>query len=114
MSKTESTAKMDENGQSCIHEQLDTDTEPDTDQGMTQCSQESTLEEEPDTRSQLTSQEMRILVAELAPTDEEQSKLVNADQHRLMRLTHEEKTITDSPLSSQDMQILLAELSPSQ
>ena len=103
---------MNENEENCVHEQLDTDTEPD--QGMTQCSQESSIEEEPDTRSQLTSQEMRILVAELAPTDEEQSKLVNADQHRLMRLTHEEKTITDSPLSSQDMQILLAELSPSQ
>ena len=112
ISKIESTAKMDTNVQNCTHEQLDN--EPDNDHGTKQDNQENTFHEETETSSQLTSQEMRILVAELTPTDKEQSEFLKTDQNRLMRLTHEEKTDTNSPLSSQEMRILIAELASSQ
>ena len=104
---------MDTNVQNCTHEQLDNESDNDHN-GIKENSQESTFQEETETSSQLTSQAMRILVAELTPTDEEQSEFLKTDQNRLMRLTHEEKTDTNSPLSSQEMRILIAELASSQ
>ena len=100
-------------------EQLDS--ESDTDSLATQDSQTSrekcTDEEEADTSSQLTAQEMRILIAELTSTDEAaQSELTELDSKPHMRLlTREERDEkTNSQLSSQEMRILVDELTPSQ